>query len=237
MSLRIPTYLPSATFESIQLVFSYYKSSKPDATFVQVGACDGKTDDAVNRLLANSQFKSVLVEPIPMNYRILENDYSGSENVFLLNAAVGVEDGRSTIYSVRNTGRWKDSPVARQWASFNRSHLLKHGVKPGEIEEVDTEVVTIDSIRKRFGLPKIDILLVDAEGFDFEIVEMAVSSELKPDCIYFEYIHIKNKMRALAQIFKSAGYRFSYDKWNALAISQDLIDQWESPESSNNKPL
>jgi hypothetical protein len=86
--------------------------------------------------------------------------------------------------------------------------------------------VSLDSIVDRFGLGGIDVLQIDTEGFDAEIVRMALKCKMLPDCIYFEYIHVKGEMRKLVDEVGRLGYRITYDKWNALLISERLINSW-----------
>ena len=219
---RVRPNLPSATFESIQLVLSYCLAAKPNATFIQVGACDGTTDDAVHGILKGNTLRSVLLEPMPENFASLQNAYAGSEHVQLMNAAVGYETGQMAMYHVRDEGRWKGSPASKQWASFDRSHLTKHGVKDSEIDETKVEVVTLDDVCKRNNFAELDILQIDTEGFDAEIVRMALKSSYEPTFIYFEYIHIIKDMKSLLADLGAHGYKFTYDKWNVLAVKDNL---------------
>src|SRR6185369_11776812 len=73
--------LPAPTFESIQLLLAYYLTCRSGATFVQIGACDGLSEDPVHDFIRKGVFQALLVEPIPENFARLRESYEGAKNV------------------------------------------------------------------------------------------------------------------------------------------------------------
>ena len=218
---------PFATLNSIQLALAYYLNVRPDAIFVQIGACDGTSGDPVHEFIKQGVLRAILIEPISHNFRGLEATYAGIPKVSLLQAAVGEVDGNVSIYSVKNEGEWKDSKWAKQWASFDKWRILKHGVKESEIQEDVVPSVTLTSLLDRFSLPRIDVLQVDTEGFDRPVVEMALNLPHPPECIGFEFIHMTHReLSGLMELLRERGYLWNFDDQNALAIHHNLFKKW-----------
>ena len=219
---------PPANFDNVALVLEYFTSSRPGAVFVQIGANDGQTSDSVNEFVKRGVLRSVLVEPIHESFLKLERFYAGVPNVLLLEAAIGHKCGSASIFGVKNSGRWADSSWASQLASFDRDHLLRHGIAADEIEERLVECLDLVALQERAGVDHIDVLQIDVEGFDAEVVRMALALKRPPSCICFEFVQfIRNMDKAEVDAFyaelQAKGYYWSHDRINTMAIHQDLI--------------
>ena len=219
--------LPDSNLDSIQLVLAYYLTSKPVPTFIQVGACDGKSGDAAHRFISRGIFRSILIEPIEDSFRKLADTYKGVPNVTAIQAAIGMADGYIELFKVKDGATSIDQVWSRQLASFDKKHLLKHGVAESEIERVSVQCLTLASLLEQNGLKHIDVLQIDTEGFDAEIVTMALDLPTPPECIYFENIHLDDlKISAVFEKLNAKGYVWTHDHWNTLAIDSRLRDRW-----------
>lgn len=222
--------LPASTFESVELALAYYWSLNPDATLVQIGACDGVSNDPISGFIRRQKIRAILVEPIENSFRKLKTVYEDIPSVELVQAAIAQQDGSVTFYKVSETGRWTDSTCAPQWSSFNKQHLLKHGVKLNEIEAITVPCLSLRSLIEQFDLSKIDFLQIDTEGFDATVVEMALSLENTPDCINFENAHITPQDKeSLFRSLEASGYVWTHNGLNTLALHRRVISQWGEP--------
>jgi len=222
--------LPPGTFESIQLVLTHYLTCRPGATFVQIGACDGVSEDHVHDFVRKGVFQALLVEPIPENFERLRKSYEGAKNVVTARVAIGDQDGEIDLFKVKEGSQSTDPYWARQLASFDRAHLMRHGVSSDDIEMVRVPCLTLSSLIKRHQFDKIDILQVDTEGLDAEIVEMALRLPVLPECINFENFHLNaGKTPELFSRLQAHGYRWTHTYWNTLAVHKHVIDRWVSP--------
>jgi FkbM family methyltransferase len=222
---------PPATFESIfQLVLAHYLTCRPGATFVQIGACDGVSEDPAHDFVRKGVFRALLVEPIPENFDRLCKSYEGAKNVVAARVAIGDQDGEIDLFKVKEGSASLDPYWARQLASFDRSHLMRHGVSSDEIEMVRVPCLTLSSLIERYHFDKIDILQVDTEGLDAEIVEMALRLPVLPECINFESVHLRaGTTRELFSRLQTHGYHWTHNYWNTLAVHKRVIDHWLSP--------
>jgi len=78
------------------------------------------------------------------------------------------------------------------------------------------------------GLERIDILQIDTEGFDAEVIGMALALDVPPACINFENLHMSLEVKAgLYDLLTRSGYVYSHDKFNSMALhcrlTSDLI--------------
>lgn len=219
--------LPEATLDNIQMALAYYLLAETAPTFVQIGASDGVSGDSVHAFVKRGRMRSVLVEPIGSSFQKLKDAYAEVDNVVLVQAAIGTSDGWVELYKVKEDGRALDPYWSRQLASFSKHHLLRHGVPEEEIEVVEVPSFTLSSLMTNHGLERIDILQVDTEGFDAEIVKMALQLPLPPECINFENAHLDSATRQrLFPLLEKKGFKWTHDRWNSLALHERLIERW-----------
>jgi len=227
--------LPSSTFENIIVALAYYGAVKQPPAFVQVGACDGVSGDSVHRFVKRGCMKALLVEPMKIPFDKLRQTYEGVPNVTLLQTAIGKQDGEVVMYKAKNEedsivikhGKSIDAFSLRQLASFQKAHLIKHGLPEGEIEAVKVPCLTLSSLMTRCGFNRIDVLSVDTEGFDADIVEMALQLPEVPECINFENIHLKPEtVPNLFNMLRENGYVWTHDNWNTMALHAKLLQRW-----------
>ena len=61
--------------------------------------------------------------------------------------------------------------------------------------------------------------MVDTEGFDAEIINMALDMDIPPNILCFEYIHLaKNEIFNLFNRLEKMSYKWIHDSMNSLAI-------------------
>jgi FkbM family methyltransferase len=217
--------LPDATFENIKLVLALYSISYRNPIFVQIGAFDGQTADPAFEFVLAGKMKCLLVEPIETSFQKLKKMYEGRPNVHLIQAAVSDTDGEATMYKVRQGSRSESIPRGGL-ASFDKTHLIRHAIPERDIEQVRVPCLTLKSLLAKFNLLRIDILQIDTEGFDAEVVRMALTLDHIPSCINFEYTNLNLETKtALYDSLTKRGYFFSHDKANTLALHGRLTEE------------
>ena len=150
-----------------------------DFFVVQVGAFDGKTDDPIHNWITRYGWSGVLIEPQARYFNELRQTYEGFAKLSLRNVALSHESGRR-LYTVQ-----ADTPGVPEWvgtlASFDRSTIVGHQHLVPNLEELiraeDVECVTFEDLLE--GVERVDLLQVDAEGYDAEIVRIRVVQRAK----------------------------------------------------------
>jgi FkbM family methyltransferase len=186
------------------------RSSKP-LQVLQIGSNDGVANDPINEALRARGWSGVLVEPIPYLFERLMANYDGVPGVRFANVAIAGESGHTTIYTVDPMPA--DPDWVTQIASLDRDVILRHA---NEITDLDARIVPleVESLRletlvDRFGLSAIDLLHIDAEGFDHEIIrQIGFNKPWAPRFILFEIKHMDlGNFRRTKLRLKNAGYR------------------------------
>jgi FkbM family methyltransferase len=227
-SFEIRRSLPVITLEPLELVLALYGMRDQRMTIVQVGACDGITGDPLRHHIARISSRAILVEPNPIAFARLRKAYAGQSNVTLVQAAIGEQDGEADFYRIRSTGiPDTEVDVRLQIASFYRKHLERHGKRAEEIERITVRCRTLSSVLAEVGVDQIDLLQVDAEGFDAAVVSMALNMPVVPGCINFEHKHLTSPNRkSVFDSLKCKGYLVGYDSINVLALQKPLLEQF-----------
>ncbi len=191
--------------------------SSSDFIFVQIGANDGVSNDPIRRFVLKYGFKGVLVEPQPEVFARLRRNYAGVVGVAFENAAVGGEDGELKMYRFKKTETlpgWADG-----LASFSKETLVANlqNIR-AEVEEIAVPTLTFQSLLQKHGLQHVDLLQIDAEGFDFEVIKMINFTTLKPTIIHFEQGLLSQEEREECfRYLTSQGYKITNNVDNTVA--------------------
>jgi FkbM family methyltransferase len=178
--------------------------------FLQIGAHDGQTDDHLHDLIRKHRWRGILFEPVAYLYERLVENYKGAEGLFFENRAISSTTGTRKFYRLRPTNdpvpAWYD-----QLGSFNKEVVLSHRNEIPNIDEYlleeDVECVTIADALTAHGFKRVDVMLVDTEGADFEILKTVDLSRIRPKLIIYEHKHLSARdAQACAAMLKEHGY-------------------------------
>ena len=173
----------------------------PDFTFLQIGAFDGEGDDDLRALIVEYGLRGVLVEPQPAAFARLCETYCDQPQVTLLEAAIAERPGTRDFYCRRGE--------ASMAASFDRRHLTKHGIADAEIVALPVACHTIDTALAVAGLERVDLIQIDAEGYDYQIIRTINFARVRPAIVRFEYRHMTGREAdACLALLAGHGYRF-----------------------------
>ncbi|MGL5796475.1 MAG: FkbM family methyltransferase [Waterburya sp.] len=211
----------------LKLLAKQLPQNSSETTIVQIGANDGKTDDPVYSLIAGGNWSGVLVEPIPKLYKELTETYQDVSKLKLENCALAKEDGKVTMYQVIPDDSLPE--YVKVLSSFDRDIILKQKPLIPNIEQfietIEVPAMTFKSLLDKHSIQHINLLQIDAEGFDYEIMKMAFQIPLLPDIINFEYTHLlPEKIAECVNVLASKGYLYLKVGRDIVAVQQTLID-------------
>lgn len=212
----------------------HYLDNKEEVYFIQIGANDGLVSDPLIHLITlHKNWKGVLLEPLPDVFTYeLKPLHSKRPRLILLNAAIAREAGQAVIYRISfSNKRW-----ATGLTSFRKETLLskitdgyvercarKYGdLLPSDrnrwIAEETIRCITFQQILSESGFPRIDLLQIDAEGFDLEVIRMVPFHLVKPYIISFEHEHLSMEDKAICfDLLKEQGYQLTILQRDAVA--------------------
>lgn len=180
------------------------------AEVVQIGSNDGKTNDPLYKLLhQNSRWTGLLVEPIPYVYAKLVSNYPDTR---FRTANVAVNAGKELPFYYVDTAAKEAHPDLPFWydqlGSFNRGHLEKHldGKLTPFIQPLRVEGLSLQGLFDRYGVETIDVLHIDAEGYDWEVLQQLDRQRYRPAFVLFEHHHLAVADKAAALAFLHPDY-------------------------------
>jgi len=172
----------------LEILFEKYNINQ----MVQIGANDGKSFDEINYYIKKYNTKSLLVEPIKSNFDILKKNYENCDFVKFENSAISVNNEISYLYKVNAKYEDRYGSHIPAIPSFEKKHLINHGVKNKHILKEKINSITIKQLINKYKINNFDLFFVDAEGYDGKIVYDFLLTLNIRTIIIFEYIHIDN---------------------------------------------
>lgn len=223
-----------------EFLSNYSLSKKGDFTVIQIGANDGITNDPIHKFIKRDRWKGVLLEPQKTVFeQFLKKIYQKNQELNPVCAAIGSEDGSQKLYKIGfSEMRW-----ATGLASFSKEkveELFENGVVekncskfgiaiPSDPEQrisyEEVPVICPKTILSKYNIQSIDLLQIDAEGFDLEVIRIFDIPNTLPKAIIFENVnHSQDELEASYKMLKSNGYRLKEFGRDTLAVHQSEVD-------------
>jgi len=206
----------SKLFDSIRR----FKKKNPNASVLQVGANDGVVNDPLREHILTSNWKCILVEPVPYLFARLEKNYSWVDRVKCLNAAVSDSTYESDFFylneqSLRFLPRW-----ASQIGSFSVDHIRKHLGDGSEdwISIQKLKGVTIADLLERAGVADFDLIHLDVEGFEARLIKSFFQAGQSPKALLYESHHLGGEKAEIESLLRSLDYRLESHGMDTLAL-------------------
>jgi len=163
-----------------------------------------------------------MVEPHPANFARLQANFARAHGIILENVGISDKQGDLDFYYLRDV-----EPDEPDWysqiASFDKDTFHKNisGI-PELLDRVAVspiEAITFDMLLTRHSMPAIDLLLIDAEGYDCRILSSIDLNRHKPGIIIFEHEWLTTHDRkALLSQLRMARYGVITTDFDYVAI-------------------
>lgn len=179
--------------------------------FIQVGVFDGQSEDDLTTIAKLPGVRGVLVEPQSEPFAKLKSRFGASRGISLLQAAIAPNEGTRTFYSTGAEGS--------RLASFDRDNLLRHGVAAGDIRSSEVRCLPLESVLAEAEFPRLDVLQIDAEGYDLEVLATLDLERWCPTVLRIEYRQLPPKeVDDLISRLAEWDYRFLVQDRDLVAI-------------------
>ena len=189
-----------------------FATALPDAFFLQIGANDGFTGDPLYPIISrdNTRWRGVMVEPVAHLFEQLSERHGKSPSLRLEHAAIGEHDGAVVVH--RPTIAPTDSLWLEQVPSLDREVALHSAEQLGKgsnaLVQEEVPCLTIGTLLQRHAITELDLLVIDAEGWDWRILRQFDLDALQPKLILYEHQHLGAEERNQAHQCLA---RFGYD--------------------------
>ena len=205
-----------------------FAKAHPRAEFVEIGANDGLQHDHLRPLILEHDWSGVMVEPVPYIFERLRRNYTDVAGVAFENAAISVEDGVQPFYHLvdateaerRNLPDWYDGI-----GSFSREAVVGHGKHMPDVEERivcrQVPTLTFESLCEKHRLGRVDLLVVDTEGYDWEILRHIDFAARQPELVIYEHFHLRlEDRRAALDYFDRLGYDTMEEGFDTVCLDR-----------------
>ena len=181
---------------------------KADVFFLQIGAHDGRTDDHLYAFVQRYRWKGILVEPVRDIYLQLVANYKGVDGLIFENKAVADVDGSRTFYRLpSNDGQHWSSMIGSLHRDIVRKNTWAAPDLQAHIVEETVECTTVEGLVQRHSVSNLDLILIDTEGYDFEILRQIDFVRFHPELVIYEQTHLSAPDKRKAIKFLNAhGY-------------------------------
>jgi FkbM family methyltransferase len=147
------------------------------------------------------KLRCVFVEPVPHLITRAKSIWGDNPRFEYVNNAIN--DGSRMIFYFVDPEAKKLQGIAvdpEQIGSFELSHILKHeeGRFAPFIKEIKIQGLTLQELLEKYIDVGIDLIHVDAEGWDWKIISQLELEKFRPTWIIFEYIHLSLQERKAA---------------------------------------
>jgi len=200
--------------------------------FIQIGANDGMYNDPLYKFIRRDNWEGILVEPQKKIFERLTYNYRNMKNLVFENVAVCNENGLKPLFKISfSDANWASSISSFRKedveALINTGYVDRNATEEGikvpidkqkYITIEDVECVTFNELVKKYNVKEIDLLMIDAEGYDFEIIKMINFDEIYPSHIFYEHSHFtKNEKIDCENFLKNLGFKLFADESDTLA--------------------
>jgi FkbM family methyltransferase len=195
--------------------------------FIQIGANDGFTNDKLRYYVDLYKWQGILVEPVPYVFNRLKINYQYRPSLIFENCAISDTPGRMIFYSLKEydiNGKslfndFTDYKID-QLGSFDKQTILKHSYMHPDfenlIEEINVNTLSFDDLISKYNVLKIDVLLIDTEGYDYKILNSIDFKKIKPSVLIFEHQHLTRKdYKQIVSMLKK-NYVLYIDGWDTV---------------------
>ena len=200
-----------------------FAEAYPDAYFIEIGANDGALADPLRTHVAAGRWRGIMVEPAPGAFERLRENHEGNDRVVLANVAIAGHDGTVDLYHLPETVPAEVADAAPWYTgvgSLSREHVVEGANVPGAavlVERTEVPCVTFESLCRRNSVERIDLLLIDTEGYDWEILKGIDFEAWRPRLVVYEHAHLGRDDRDAASAMLTAlGY----------VAKEEYMDTW-----------
>jgi FkbM family methyltransferase len=208
-----------------------------DASVVQIGAMDGLNFDDTRGFLNLYGWKSLLVEPVPAIFNELKENFKDRTNYTFEQCAITENDGEIEMLTIPPDVIISEG-LHPGYKGMSAIYPLKNGFNGESQRDIDIKTqfginitvpsLTFDSLLKKHNIEYFDILICDAEGYDWNIFNQLDLTKYRPKFIRLEYINLTDEEKILLKA-KLAYYGYIIDVGKdidavAVEIYQELQD-------------
>tara|TARA_B100001559_G_C16318132_1_gene537498 strand:+ start:63 stop:812 length:750 start_codon:yes stop_codon:yes gene_type:complete len=191
---------------------------------IQIGSNDGITDDYVKKIIETHNLESLLIEPSPEPFKRLKENYKEMRDVTLINKALDAKNSNKNFYIVNQKFEEYYHENISVLSSFDKNHLIKWGVKSKHIKSINVECINWLKLFESFSFQNVQIVCIDAEGYDHILVQDLLNTTKVRPVIVFEWVNIPNEeLKRTFNLLKENKYEFLKFQKDLISFKSNII--------------
>jgi FkbM family methyltransferase len=201
-----------------------FAEAYPQAFFIEIGSNDGEQHDHLRSFIRARPWSGIMVEPVPYVFERLRANYGDLDRVSLENVAIADRDGEIPFYHLPEATAEEQERMPSWYdgiGSFSREVVLDHARLIPDIAERlvqrNVRALTLGSLCREHGVKNIDLLLIDTEGYDYELIRSIDLNVQRPRLMIYEHYHLDPRDReACRGLVERAGFETmeeGFDTW------------------------
>lgn len=234
MGLRISRPGPYGIFDFESFLQRYLIVNKK-LFFIQIGANDGVMNDPIYKFNAKNYelISGYVIEPLKDIFQNLEKNYRKFPQITALNLGIHNTESEISLYRVKSEYLSEVPEFARGIASVNPDHWKKSNlvIDAHYITEEKINCISFSQLIKNYHIDSIDLLVIDTEGYDYEILMEMDLNTIRPKIIRFEHgirdgVMSEIQFSQVCSKLNDFGYQIiaeSYDATAYILEPKDLI--------------
>jgi FkbM family methyltransferase len=190
-------------------------------------------NDPIFKFIQNNKNRvsGFVLEPLPDIFSTLVTNYLAFPTIKPLNLAIHNTETEMLLYRVKPEYLSKMPAFATGIASFDPNHWKKTSLVPDQdfIQSEVVKCISYSQLLNDYDVGKIDLLLIDTEGYDYEILMGIDLSEVKPRIIRFEHglrdlVMSESNFIEVVERLNAYGYQIIAESYDATAYLLDPKD-------------
>ncbi len=205
-------------------------SSKDNIVFVQIGGCDGQTGDPLYYYLRRYKHKvsGVIVEPVQEYCSELTELHKDNPQIKIHQAALH-NSKKSMPFYRPDYKKINGAPdFIKATASFNKHHITRYNIPESDIINEKVDCISLRELIDYYGLKNVDILQIDAEGYDSQIILNIDFDTFKPAILHFEHgfgddIMTAQDLGDIVKLLNSHNYDIYIEDFDVTAFERGIF--------------
>ena len=210
-----------------------FADTHPRAFFIEIGSNDGQQHDHLRPFILSHDWTGIMVEPVPYVFERLRRNYAGVAGVTLENVAIADRDGELPFWRLSDAAPEERERLPSWYdgiGSLSREAVLSHARHIPDIEQrlvgEPLPCLTFESLCRKHDVERLDLLLIDTEGYDWDMIRGIDLERRHPRLLVYEHYHLSAEERAACRAHvERHGYETMEEGFDTACLDTTLDDE------------
>lgn len=225
-SMEYIKHVNHTPFNAIIPLISILSLNKDKLKIIQIGANDGLKDDMFSKIVKKINAEIIFIEPQKKPFEKISELYKNISNYHFENIAIADKIGDIDFYYFKD--EFDGQINLSLFSSFEYFNILKYkkmlNINSTIInKKIKSETISSLIQRYKWSSLKIDVIIMDCEGYDPIILRNLFNEKIFPKVIQFESRNISAKeTNEIVNLLKENKYYHIFDFGDIVAIKYDV---------------